>query len=239
MNTSTFTRWIAVWLLASVFLSWAIIGISSVAATGKSGNAPATDPRPELVTALHAMGPHPSLGDQAKVFGRLIGTWDAEYTEFSKDGKATHSSGEVIDGWVMDGRAIQNLFIIYPSATRKDRFIGTTLRYFDPNSGTWRVIFIDPENDSVARFSGGAVGDDRIVLHSDDTDGKETRWSFNDIRSDSFVFRDEVSRDGGKTWWVREEDHMKRRGAARVDRALAYRWLLADGSRLDIAPMRS
>ena len=140
---------------------------------------------------------------------------------------------------VMDGRAIQNLFIIYPSAARKDRFIGTTLRYFDPKSGTWRVIFIDPENDSVARFSGGAVGDDRIVLHSEDTDGKETRWSFNDICSDSFVFRDEVSRDGGKTWWVREEDHMKRRGAARVDRALAYRWLLADGGRLDIALMRS
>jgi hypothetical protein len=232
MKTSTITRWIAVWLLASGFLSWTIIGISGVAATGKPRNAPATDPRLDLVAALQAMDPHPSMGDQAKVFGRLIGTWDAEYTEFSKDGKTTHSSGEVIDGWIMDGRAIQNLFIIYPSATRKDRFIGTTLRYFDPKSGTWRVTYIDPENDSVARFTGGAVGDDRIVLHSQDTDGQETRWSFNDIRPDSFFFRDEVSRDGGKTWWVREEDHMKRRGAARTDRALAYRWLLADGGRL-------
>jgi len=224
MKTSTITRWIAVWLLASVFLSWTIISISGVAATGKPRNATATDPPHELVAALQAMGPHPSLGDQAKVFGRLIGTWDAEYTEFSKDGRTTHFSGEVIDGWVMDGRAIQNLFIIYPSASRKDRFIGTTLRYFDPKSGTWRVTFIDPENDSVARFSGGAVGDDRIVLHSQDADGRETRWSFNDIGPDSFVFRDEVSRDGGKTWWVREEDHMKRRGAAPRAQPVGSHW---------------
>lgn len=204
MKKSTFTRCFGVWLLVSVPLSWASLSVR---------DAPATDPRLDMVTALQAMGPHPSLGDQAKVFGRFVGTWDAEYTELSKDGKATHSSGEVVFGWVMDGRAIQDLFIIYPSATHKEKFIGTTLRYFDPKSGTWRVIFIDPENDSVTRFTGGAAGDDRIVLHGQDTDGKETRWSFNDIRADSFVFRDEESRDGGKTWRLREEDHMKRRGA--------------------------
>jgi hypothetical protein len=114
----------------------------------------------------------------------------------------------------LDGRAIQGVFIIYPTATHEERFIGTAVRYFDPKSGTWRLTFIDPENDSVSRFTGGAVGDDRIVLNNQETDGKQTRWSFNDIRPDSFVFRDEVSGDGGKTWWLREEDHMKRRGAA-------------------------
>lgn len=64
-------------------------------------------------------GPHPLLGDQAKVFGRFIGTWDAEYTEFSKDRKETHSSGELIFGWLMNGRAMQDLFIIYPSAAHR------------------------------------------------------------------------------------------------------------------------
>jgi hypothetical protein len=213
MKKSIFTRWFAVWLLASVFLSWASLSIRAAAATGKARNAPATDPRLDMVTALQAMGPHPSLGDQAKVFGRFVGTWDAEYTEFSKDGKATHRSGEVIVGWVMDGRAIQDLFIIYPSSAHRERFIGTTLRYFDPKSGTWRATFIDPEHVSVARFTGGAVGDEQIVLHSQDFDGKEARWSFNDIRPDSFVFRDEESSNGGKIWRLREEDHMKRRGA--------------------------
>jgi hypothetical protein len=37
------------------------------------------------------------------------------------------------------------------------------------------------------------------------------RWSFNEIQTDSFIWRGEKSRDGGKTWRLREEHHMKRR----------------------------
>jgi hypothetical protein len=70
MNKSTVMRWFAVWLLASVFLSWAAC-LSIVGAA-------VTDARLDMVAALQAMGPHPSLGDQAKVFGRLVGTWDGE-----------------------------------------------------------------------------------------------------------------------------------------------------------------
>jgi hypothetical protein len=215
MQKSTFTRWFVVCLLASVFLPCAVLGISIAGATEEAGYAPATDPRLGMVAALKAMGPHPSLGDQAKVFGRFVGTWGGEYTEFSKDGKETRSSGEWIFGWVMDGRAIQDLFIIHPSAARKERFIGTTVRYFDPKSATWSVTFVDPENGAVETLTGGAVGDDRIVLLSQNTDGKETRWSFDDIRPDSWVFRDEETRDGGKTWRLREVDHMKRGAAPR------------------------
>jgi hypothetical protein len=204
----------AVWLLASGFLVWTGLDIRGAATTGRDTTAPATDPRLDMVAALQAMGPHPSLGEQAKVFGRFVGVWDGEYTEFSRDGKETRSSGEWTFGWVMDGRAIQDLFIIHPSATRKERFIGTTVRYFDPKSGTWSVTFIDPENGAVETLTGGAVRDDRIVLLSQDEDGKESRWSFDDVRPDSWVFRDEETRDSGKTWRLRELDHMKRRGAA-------------------------
>ena len=214
MQKSTFTRWFAVWLLVSVIVSWVSFSKRAGAATGKSENEPAADQRLDMVTALQATGPHPSLGDQAKVFGRFVGTWDGEYNEFSKDGKTARSSGEWIFGWVMDGRAIQDLFIIHPSEAHKEGFIGTTLRYFDPKSRTWSVSFIDPEDDVVETLTGGAVGDDRIVLLSQNTDGKESRWSFDDIRPDSWIFRDERSSDGGKTWRLREEDHLKRRGAA-------------------------
>jgi hypothetical protein len=212
MKKSTFTAW----LLALGFLWWVGFSSRSAAATGKAVNAPAADPRLDMATALQAMGPHPSLGDQAKVFGRFVGTWDGEYNEFSKDGKATRSSGEWIFGWVMDGRAMQDLFIIHPSEAHKEGFIGTTLRYFDPRSRTWSVIFIDPEDDVIETLTGGEVGDDRIVLLSQNTDGKESRWSFDDIRPDSWIFRDERSSDGGKTWRLREEDHLKRRSEAQA-----------------------
>jgi hypothetical protein len=173
-----------------------------------------------MVTALQAMGPHPSLGEKANVFGRFVGTWDVEYNMFTEDGKTTRSYGEVIAGWVMDGHAVQDLFIDYPKEKDKERQIGTTLRYFDPKSGTWRVIFVLPLFDYVRRLTGGPVGDDRIVLKGQDPDGTELRWSFNDIRHDTFVWRGEKSRDGGKTWWMEEEHHFKRRattGDARRD----------------------
>jgi hypothetical protein len=203
-----------VWLLASVFLVWTSLSIGDAPATGSDTTAAATDPRLDMVAALKALDPHPSLGDQAKVFGRFVGTWDGEYTEFSKDGKVSRSSGEWVFGWVMDGRAIQDLFVIHPSAARSERYMGTTLRYFDTKSGTWTVTFIDPENDAIETLTGGAVGADRIVLLSANADGKQRRWSLVDIRPDSWIFLDEASPDGGKTWRLREEDHMKRRGAS-------------------------
>jgi hypothetical protein len=201
------------WLLAAVLFSSVSLG-TGVAASGKAGDAAAADPRLDMVEALRALGPHPSLGDQAKVFGRLVGTWDVEYTDFSKDGRVTQRSGELIVGWVMDGRVIQDLWIVNPSGARKEREVYADLRYFDPNSGTWPAIFIDPEHASVARFTGGAVGDDRIVLDTQDFAGQDTRWSVNDIRPSSFVWREEESSDGGKTWRLQAEHHMKRRAAA-------------------------
>jgi hypothetical protein len=71
----------------------------------------------------------------------------------------------------MEGRAIQDLFIIHPSVAHKEGFIGTTLRYFDPKSGTWSVTFI-AKNSSVQTLTGGAVGDDRIVLLSQNKSGE-------------------------------------------------------------------
>jgi hypothetical protein len=213
MSKSVVMRWLAACSLASVFLWCASASLSAAAASEDSPNAPATDPRVEMVSALRAMGPHPSLGDQAKVFGRLVGTWDVELTDIKKDGRVTRRTGEFIVGWVMDGRVMQDFWIVNPSEARKDREVYTELHYYDPKSRTWPSTFIDPEHASIARFTGGAVGDDRIVFDTQDFDGTDTRWSLNDIHADSFVWREEESLDGGKTWRLTAEHHMKRRGA--------------------------
>lgn len=216
MDTRIFTRWLPARRTAVIVIFCVSFAIAVAAAGERTRGAPASDPRLDLVTALQAMGPHPSLGDKGRIFDRLVGTWDVDYVDFSRDGKAIHRSGQLVVGWIMDGRALQDLWIVYPSGTRKDREVYTDLRYFDPRSGTWPATFLDPENASVARFTGGAVAADRIVLDSQDLVATETRrWSFNDIRSDSFIFRDESSRDGGKTWSLKSEYHMKRQQEAK------------------------
>jgi hypothetical protein len=208
----SFAQWFPPWVLAAVLPSCISLGVAAAAA--QAGSMPATDARFALVTALRATGPHPSLGDHASVLERLVGTWDVEYMDVSKDGKEIHRSGQLIVGWVMDGRAMEDLWIVYPSEAGKDREVYADLRYFDTKSGTWPAIFIDPQDASFATFKGGAVGDDRIVLDSQDlVAGQTRRWSFNDIRDDSLLFRDDASSDGGKTWRLKSEYHMKRRGS--------------------------
>jgi hypothetical protein len=167
-----------------------------------------------MIKALPAAGPHPSLGDEATTFGQFVGTWDADYALIAPDGKITHTRGQVIVGWVLDGLALQDLFIGYPTAPGKERFIGTTLRYYDKASSKWKITFIAPQFNYVRRLAGGRVGADRIVLFGQDDDGTLLRWSFNDIRPNAFTWRGENSRDGGKTWKMDEEHHMTRRIAA-------------------------
>ena len=217
----------APWLLVSI-CSGACLG-NAACTTHLAQGAPATDSRTDVVSALRAVAPYPSLAEQGKVFERLIGAWDVEYTDFSKDGKETHRSGEFIVGWILDGRAIQDFWIVYPAGERKEREVYTDLRYYDAKSQTWPSTFIDPKHASVARFTGRIMGDGSIVLDTRDFGGTDTRWSANEIRPDSFVWREEESLDGGTTWRLLAEHHMKRRGAPRIA-LLAFTGLSADGS---------
>jgi hypothetical protein len=140
-----------------------------------------------------------------------------------------HRSGEFIVGWVLDGRVVQDLWIVDPSEAGKDRELYTTVYYFDPKTRAWHATFVDPESASVLSFTGGAAGSDRFVLETPDTNSKTTRWSFNDIRPGSFVWRDEQSSDGGNTWRLKSEYRMKRRGGAHLRSDLGAelpgRWL--------------
>ena len=58
-----FARWFLAWFLvcflAAVILLCLSLGIGVAAATGTAGSKPVTDPRPDMVTALQATGPHP------------------------------------------------------------------------------------------------------------------------------------------------------------------------------------
>jgi hypothetical protein len=162
-----------------------------------------------MLKVLAASGPNPSLGDEAKVFDRFIGTWDCNYTFHSTDGKITHDSGELLFGWVLDGLAMQDIWITYPKKAGQRRDIGTSVRFFDNKTKTWQVVFVNPVQGAIT-VRGGTEGD-RIILRGNARDGSQIRWSFNDIKPNSFVWRGEKSGDGGKTWVLQEEHHMKRR----------------------------
>ncbi len=177
----------------------------------------AADARLDMIAVLPALGPHPSLGHHGDLFGRFVGTWDADYSFIAEDGTVRHSRGEVLFGWILDGYALQDIFLGYPKPGSNDeRRMVTGVRFVDPKTDKWTVMFAAPALAAAVRMEGGAEGD-RIVLRGHDDHGADLRWSFNDIKPNSFVWRGETSHDGGKTWRLEEEHHMTRRAGGRSD----------------------
>ena len=195
-------------VLTAFLCAWAAL---APCMAGTKARADVAESSSDLAAVLPASAPHPSLGDQERGFGRLVGTWQVEYMDVMKDGTQLHRTGLFIVGWIMDGRAIQDVWIVDPSPGHAEREIYADVRYFDPKTLTWPSVFFDPERASMAKFSGGAIDGDRVVFQSSEIDTKLTRWSFEDIGPSTFVFRDQSSSDDGKTWKLRAEYHMRRK----------------------------
>ena len=201
MTSTLSTLWSPPWL-ASCALAVCLLPGCAVTAS--------PDPRREMIATLGAAAPHPSMGGESAIFDRLVGTWDSRFSFRAADGTVSYSRGEVRFGWIIDGRALQDIWIGYPRDSTRERSIGTSVRFFDTATRIWRVVFIAPAFGLLLELTGGAQGD-RIVLRGTDRAGLSLRWSFNDIQADSFVWRGETSSDGGRTWHLAEEHQMRRR----------------------------
>jgi hypothetical protein len=166
----------------------------------------------DLATVLHAAGPDPAYAEHLGLFGRFIGAWDVEWQGTDRNGTPATMTGELYFGWVLGGRAVQDVWRVpssgTPAATVRS-FYGTTLRFYDPSIAAWRSTWIDPLNGRVRRFIGRPDGAD-IVLHGIGDDPPE-RWCFRDITADSFRWTGEVSDDGRRTWRLDEQMFIRRR----------------------------
>jgi hypothetical protein len=169
--------------------------------------------RSEMLTALGARGPHPARSEKSKAFDRLVGAWEFDCTIYPEDGSVDEFAGEWIFDWILDGGAIQDVWMGFKEGRSPGkRHMGTTLRFFDAKREEWRVIFIVPLSGKVIDLHGGESGD-RIVLEGVDVTGAQLRWSFNDIEANSFLWRGETSQDGGKSWRVEQIMRLRRKPA--------------------------
>jgi hypothetical protein len=178
------------------------------------GSAPSTSgERSEMLDALQASDPRIVAGEDpaARLFDRFAGAWDVHYCNIRDDGSRENTRGQLLAGWILDGRALQDVWIEFPTSGA-DRFMGTTIRFYDSGKKTWRTTWMSPMAQAVTLLEGGDE-DGRIVLRGEVQRGR-LRWTFNDITDKDFVWRGELSGDGGATWRLREEHHMRRRSGA-------------------------
>ena len=165
-----------------------------------------TDP---MLAALGASGPDAERADKMMLFGQFVGRWDLDIAFFDRNGCETRRyPGEWVFGWVLGGRAIQDVLVAPPrddagkppSPTART---GSTLRYFDPALDAWRVTWVGAYSNEVGILIGRAQGD-RIVLEGQE-EGEYYRWVFSEISRDRFLWTGYMSDDKGETWWKEQE----------------------------------
>jgi hypothetical protein len=172
-----------------------------------------------LLDALQADGPATDRIGKMDLYGWLVGSWDIDVTEFLEDGSQRRRPGEWHFGWVLEGRAIQDVWIVPPRGARHPGdaaahgdYCGTTLRTYDPHIDAWQIQYTDPVIQAYLTMVGRRQGQD-IVQDGTNVAGQAVRWSFSDIAPQSFRWRGEWSADGGNTWQLKIEFIARRTGS--------------------------
>jgi hypothetical protein len=165
---------------------------------------------------LAAAGRAPEIPESADVYGWLCGSWDLTVLRYAgRDVSGTTLMGEVHAARVLEGRAVQDVWIMPRRADRTlepDRamnMFGTTLRSWDESIQAWRIEWTNPVRPHREEQVGNWRGRD-IEQNGVRADGTKTRWTFTEITADSFHWRGEALK-AGDTVWTLEAEFVARR----------------------------
>jgi len=172
-------------------------------------------PARAFLDALDAGGPAADRAQNMDLYGWLVGSWELDVVGYPENGPQRRRPGEWHFGWVLEGRAIQDVWIVPSRRARgpgeivENGFYGTTLRVYDPRIDAWHIQWTDPVSQTYFTMVGRKQGE-TIVQEGKGAGANPIRWSFSDIAPKSFRWRGEVSADGGATWRLNVEFFARR-----------------------------
>jgi len=168
-----------------------------------------------LLNTLTASGRSPEIPEAKDAYGWLIGSWELDVSDYQPDGTIRKSSGEAHFAWVLEGRAIQDIWIMprlcdrSPDLPKAGNRYGTTLRVWDPFIQAWRITWINPVTGARDELVGQKSGDN-IVQTGANHDGTPIRWNFSEVTANSFKWTGESLLPDGNTWKLESEFRAKR-----------------------------
>jgi hypothetical protein len=163
-----------------------------------------------FIQALRSSGPTRAYAEKLMLYGQFIGNWEADGRWCLPDGTIRQHHWQMHFDWVLEGRAIQDVWITPPrrgprSTEQSEPWggfgnqYGTTIRVYDPKIDAWQITYIDPCSGYQAKLIGRPRGDE-IVQEGSGSDGALLRWVFSEISPNAFRWYAEISRDDGATW---------------------------------------
>jgi hypothetical protein len=182
--------------------------------------APVSGPSPSFINALHADAPAADRADKMGLYGWLIGAWKMDVLVHMANDAECRGQGEAHFGWVLEGRAIQDVWITPPRNSRGGEarsdpiaaaanFYGSTLRIYDPGCDAWHIFWLDPVKQFYSRMIGRAAGKGIEQLTVNET--PQRRWRFSDITPNSFHWTADVDEGNDAVQWRRHIEFFARR----------------------------
>jgi hypothetical protein len=170
--------------------------------------------RPSFIDILHSAGPAPDRADKLGLYGFLIGSWETTVIAHEENGTTHTNRGEIHASWVLEGRALQDVWMLPCRAERQPDapprqlpvtgdWYGTTLRVYDPGLDAWHILWSNPATQLYTRQLGRARGAD--IVQEGRHGGAVLRWSFTRIEPASFRWLGEISVDDGASWRLQTE----------------------------------
>ena len=174
-----------------------------------------TAPAP-MLEALGSAQPNDTLASKLQLYGRFVGSWRLDIDFHPLNAPTCRAEGEWHFSWVLDGKAIQDVWIfparrLRTASNEPWHMYGTTFRWYDPAIDAWHITWFDPSRPLEMRQIGRAVGAD-IVQVGEDANGLLSRWRFVEITDQSFRWLGEMSWDKGAAWKLMMEMRARRAG---------------------------
>jgi hypothetical protein len=173
------------------------------------------DPGSAAVNTLTAADRAPEIPETDDLYGWLIGSWELAVRHYRVDVTALGLQGEAHFFRALEGRAVQDVWIMpsrphrHAQLTAENNMYGTTLRIWDASIAAWRVTYVNPITGQRDELIGRRVGKD-IVQIGTHQDGTPIRWNFTAITPDSFRWTGEALEPDGVTWRLEGEFHARR-----------------------------
>lgn len=155
----------------------------------------------EFVKALISYDKSSLIPEEENLYGCFVGEWNFDWFDNLESHTPRHVKGEWIFRWILEGIAIQDLFICPSRETRNvtfqpDAAYGTTVRMYNPNKKVWDILYTEW---GCATCMEAHREDDKIVQVAVNND--KLRWVFSEITPNSFRWQRMVTEDG-EIWVV-------------------------------------
>jgi hypothetical protein len=179
----------------------AVVAMLAILLVGRHAAAaeapPVNDPSRTVHGELSARAPQ-----ELRAFSFIVGKWDGKGRTRLPDGKIAEFPVTWIGRYILDGTAISDE--MHSLAPDGSPYLGISLRQYDATRRTWVIEYLNVSGSFLRRQVNAGAGSVKVtgrdVVVESESPGVKVREHYVVPDADHFIYRLDVSSDGGKSW---------------------------------------